>query len=360
MTRLLPTTPNRRWSHRAFACLLALTTLACTILPGASASASSDALGLGLRAVVKGDDKPAITLNPDAALKGLSIVLTRGDGVVQKLKSGALRAGASKVLTFKQPVGVFTYVAAFDVKWADGTGSQFETTFSATRVGELALQIGPGDVDMDERTLKFKITNPAASAELVILGARGKRIGYASADYEAAPPGEELELTWDAVEGDIVRMDLKVTDIAGFWTGMQITPFSIEIPHDEVQFASGRHEVTDSEAPKLAKTMGHIEAALKEHGTLLSLKLFVAGFTDTVGNHAYNLDLSRRRARAIAAWYRARGLKIPIFYQGFGEGVLAVKTPDETDEPANRRAVYVLSGQIPQGAAFPGGGWKRL
>ena len=334
--------------------------LLAAFLPCATAAASGDTLGLGLRSIVKGKEKPAITLRPAAAVKSLKIRLTRGDGTVQKLKSGRIRAGASKVLTFKQPVGVFAYRAAFDVRWADGSDTSFETSFSATRVGELKLSIGAGNVDMDERSLSFSITNPAASAELVILGARGRRIGYATADYDAAPPGEELELGWDAVEGDIVRMDLKVTDIAGFWTGMQIIPFSIEIPHDELQFESGRHEIRAAEAPKLAKTMGHIEAALKEHGTLLSLKLFVAGYTDTVGNRAYNLDLSRRRARAIAAWYRAKGLKIPVYFQGFGEDVLAKKTPDETDEPANRRAVYILSSQSPAGASFPGGNWKRL
>ena len=34
---------------------------------------------------------------------------------------------------------------------------------------------------------------------------------------------------------------------------------------------------------------------------------------------------------------------IPIYFQGFGEEVLAKPTPDETDEPLNRRALYILS-----------------
>ena len=77
-----------------------------------------------------------------------------------------------------------------------------------------------------------------------------------------------------------------------------------------------------------------VNDALKKHGTLLALKFYVAGYTDTVGNASYNRELSTRRARAIAGWFRANGLKIPIYYCGFGEDVLAKTTPDETDEPA--------------------------
>ena len=175
-----------------------------------------------------------------------------------------------------------------------------------------------------------------------------------------AAPGTALELAWPEVEGDIVRMDLKVTDVAGFWVGMQITPFSIEIPHEEVVFESGQAAVRDSEAPKLQTTLGHIRKALDTHGTLLQLKLFVAGYTDTVGGAAYNKDLSTRRARAIAQWFRKHGVRVPIFYQGFGEGVQAKPTPDETDEPANRRALYILSSQVPSGKDVPTNAWKKL
>ena len=65
--------------------------------------------------------------------------------------------------------------------------------------------------------------------------------------------------------------------------------------------------------------------------------------TDTVGDASYNLLLSRQRAQAIAKWFRQRGLKIPIGYEGFGETALLVKTADEVDEPRNRRVDYILS-----------------
>ena len=341
---------------------LTLITTALMMMLSSPAFAEPGALGLRLDAVVSGKQKPAIVLEPASALKKLRVTLTRDGAKKQVLRAGRLSVGKTKRLSFKSPVGVYDYSARFEVSWADGTDSDFTTTFKVTRVGKLELSIGPGDVDMEERRMVFRITHPVAKAELVLLGERGRRIGLEEVEFDSEAPGSPLEMTWSTPGGgaDIVRMDLKVWDIAGFWTGMQITPFSIEIPHDELEFASGKAEVRPTEAPKLERTLGLVRDALAKHGTLLALKFYVAGYTDTVGNAAYNKDLSNRRARSIAAWFRANGLKIPIHYCGFGEGFLAKKTPDETDEPANRRAIYILTSQAPTGAPFPGAKWKRL
>ena len=49
---------------------------------------------------------------------------------------------------------------------------------------------------------------------------------------------------------------------------------------------------------------------------------------------------------------------MPIWFQGFGESVLFVQTPDNTDQAANRRAGYVLSTQPPPASrGFPTRNW---
>ncbi|MGZ3408079.1 MAG: OmpA family protein, partial [Polyangia bacterium] len=90
------------------------------------------------------------------------------------------------------------------------------------------------------------------------------------------------------------------------------------------------------------------------------VQLFVAGFTDTVGSNADNRKLSLDRARAIGAWFRDRGLPLPIAYAGFGEEVLRVKTPDETDNAANRRADYVVGFAPPVVARGVHATWMKL
>jgi outer membrane protein OmpA-like peptidoglycan-associated protein len=77
------------------------------------------------------------------------------------------------------------------------------------------------------------------------------------------------------------------------------------------------------------------------------VKLFIAGHTDTVAAADYNRELSRARARAIAGYFRGRGLRIQIRCAGLGEDAPLVATPDETDEPKNRRAEYIVAVEPP-------------
>jgi outer membrane protein OmpA-like peptidoglycan-associated protein len=104
--------------------------------------------------------------------------------------------------------------------------------------------------------------------------------------------------------------------------------------------------ITPSEEPKLAASLKLITEALTAHRQLQP-RLYIAGHTDTVGTPAHNLRLSQQRAQTIAAWFRNHGLRLPIFHEGFGEHALLVATPDQTDEPRNRRVDYILSADPP-------------
>lgn len=65
----------------------------------------------------------------------------------------------------------------------------------------------------------------------------------------------------------------------------------------------------------------------------------VAGYADTLGSDAVNLDVSRERAEAVAAGLRAAfaGQGVEVKKVGWGERQLAVWTPDNKSEMANRR-----------------------
>jgi outer membrane protein OmpA-like peptidoglycan-associated protein len=76
----------------------------------------------------------------------------------------------------------------------------------------------------------------------------------------------------------------------------------------------------------------------------------VAGHTDAKGEDAYNLDLSRRRAEAVANWLKARselgGRDIQAVGRGESEPVAPNAAPDGSDDPAgrarNRRVVVIV------------------
>lgn len=76
-------------------------------------------------------------------------------------------------------------------------------------------------------------------------------------------------------------------------------------------------------------------------GTLLTIE----GFADPAGSTAYNVDLSKRRADAVAAYLSQAGLgSVTIKTIGYGE-TRQVNPNAERDDPgaqANRRVVFVI------------------
>jgi OOP family OmpA-OmpF porin len=69
------------------------------------------------------------------------------------------------------------------------------------------------------------------------------------------------------------------------------------------------------------------------------------GHTDTAGPPDYNMGLSERRAETVAAELVQAGIPAEIVVtEWFGETRLAVPTPDETPEQANRRVEIDFEG----------------
>jgi outer membrane protein OmpA-like peptidoglycan-associated protein len=141
------------------------------------------------------------------------------------------------------------------------------------------------------------------------------------------------------------------------WIGFQVVRFYVEIPHEEIVFASGKWDITEKEEAKLRDPLRLLKDAASKYARQMDVKLYVAGHTDSVGNAKDNQVLSEKRARAIAAYFAEHGLSgVPILVRGFGEGALAVKTADNVAEAKNRRAQYIISSFTPE---VPGpGAWQ--
>jgi hypothetical protein len=82
----------------------------------------------------------------------------------------------------------------------------------------------------------FRLSNPAANAELTIVGIDHQPMDVVRKEYGGAEGGSPLALEWGSPKADMLYMDLKVTDVAGFWKVVRLTPFSVSIPHDDVKF----------------------------------------------------------------------------------------------------------------------------
>ena len=164
----------------------------------------------------------------------------------------------------------------------------------------------------------------------------------------------------------MVRIAITGTGASGLSTTLDLFPWSYKVPHDEVVFASGSAEVTASEEPKLRAALEKINGVLQKFsaekmGFEVPLRLYVAGYTDTVGNKVSNRALSSRRAQSLARWFNQNGFPREVYFQGFGESVLAVATADEVDEAANRRALYIIAAETPPSSdALPTQNLSRL
>ena len=143
-----------------------------------------------------------------------------------------------------------------------------------------------------------------------------------------------------------------------------LAPWFVNIPHDDVNFQTGSSDIQPAEAPKLEAAFTKLQEILakdKAHGNMhANITLYIAGHTDTVGSASSNLKLSHDRARSIAAWFRKRGVRQPIAFEGFGETSLKVSTADNVDEGRNRRVDYVLSDGPPSYSAAFRPSWKRI
>jgi outer membrane protein OmpA-like peptidoglycan-associated protein len=99
-------------------------------------------------------------------------------------------------------------------------------------------------------------------------------------------------------------------------------------------------------APQFARTLDQVAEVLGRHERTF---VDVYGHTDSVGSDAYNLELSRRRAAAVAGYLEARGLQpARVGIRGFGETQPVAPNDDEAGRAANRRVeikVVPIAGQ---------------
>jgi outer membrane protein OmpA-like peptidoglycan-associated protein len=220
-------------------------------------------------------------------------------------------------------------------------------------------------LDLARHQLQFKVSRPIASAELVVTGDDGGQLDQVSATFDDSQSRDWLSIAWHQPDdATVLQLELHVS-AKDASTRVQLIPWSVTIAHEDVNFASDSSAIESGEEQKLDASLAKIDEVVKRSARFIKMQLYVAGHTDTVGTSAHNRTLSLARARAIAAYFRAKGLALPIAYAGYGEDVLKVKTPDNTDERANRRADYVIgpaSGSPPFRGQYLNAhaAWKQL
>jgi outer membrane protein OmpA-like peptidoglycan-associated protein len=235
-------------------------------------------------------------------------------------------------------------------------------TVVARRLPPLEVHINLDEVDLARGQLTLRMSRPAAKVTLKALGISGAVLAEAEQSFDAAPAGSPLVVQWSPPEGEqVARIEVFGYDTSDYYKGVAITPWSFEIPHEDVVFETDSAEIRPSEVNKLQASLALIQKQLPRAKHLGTVTLFVVAHTDTVATAEYNQELSARRAQSLARWFRTHGLKLPIAYAGMGERALKIKTEDNVDEARNRRADYMLGVEAPR---FKSSGlvpsWKQI
>jgi len=212
-------------------------------------------------------------------------------------------------------------------------------------------------LDLDHCVLQFQISRRASTASLMVIGEDGKTLGVGMADLSDQRPHTWIPIKWTQPKGTrVLKLQLRIEADDGVATNVQLIPWSVEVAHEDVNFATDSAAIEAGERAKLDASYAAITRVVERSKQFVAMQLYIAGHTDTVGPAGKNKTLSLARARAIAKYFREKGLAIPIAFAGFGEAVLKVKTGDNVDERRNRRADYVIG---PAGGAPPFGGPYR-
>ncbi len=309
---------------------------------------------------LKGRDKPAVRVIANEDFKSILIELERSDGKSITLGPRAMKEGQTYDFTFSQEDGDFYYEGEITGTYPSDDAYSVPIDFSVFVGGNLSMEVPRDSIDLGSESLIIILTRPAGKAEIEVLGVDGA-LGEQEYELDGEAPGTPITLEWDAMRGEVVKLIVRGYDKWGFYMQEDITPWSLEIPHDDVHFATGSDVIEETEKPKLDKAYAEIMETVDRYGHMVEIKLFIGGYTDTVGDRGSNQGLSERRARSISKYFRSKGFNRPVYFQGFGEDALATETDDSVDEIRNRRAVYLLAAWPPNRSAnFPRGNWKPL
>ena len=210
-----------------------------------------------------------------------------------------------------------------------------------------------------ENWIEVRPDAPTESAFLRVHGESGQVL-YEGERPLAVAAGEEARIDIDVSEKVLV-VDVTLHATSGATREYRYTPWELRTEARALHFETGVAEIREEDHAALDAAYQLISDAVTRLSGLISLELYIGGYTDSVGRPDANRELSLRRAQSIGRYLRGKGIGIPIYVQGFGEAVPAVDVGDEVESAENRRAVFLLRAGAPEASpVFPASHWSRL
>lgn len=332
--------------------------------PAAAESPGPSIWDYSVQNQLKPGQKASLTLQPKVEVRNAVLTLRSTGGETATFDFARMPANKKRTVKWKVPHGASNWTGEL-LGTVKGSTVHMTVTLKIISADPLDVKVPKHEIDVDAGAMVLVSNNPLDRVEMQGFDTAGEQVFDTTVPMEGAKG--RVVVNFETPEGTKVRrIELKVHDRVGYWMSVRLVDFHVEIPHEDIEFATAVFEVPVEQAARLDAAVLQVQDELnkfrKELGdprARVDARLYVAGFTDTVGSAADNDALSRKRAESIARYFWSTGIGIPIFYAGFGEHGLAVPTPDETAEAKNRRARYILTNTRPR-IDMGGRQWKQL
>ena len=322
-----------------------------------SLSALAGELEFGYSPSLGPGEKPMLSVTVPRTVTSLWVEIEAGGQTVDFAR-GAMSAGEQATFHWERNTAVVEALATLRVEFADGYVEAVQIPVSYSYAGKLEVDLSRATADVKSRMLTVSVSQEVQRAEIVAYGAHKTVLDRRNVDINSGPG--EIEVPWVGDASDVVLLDVTV-HAQNAWAGFTYSPWFVDIPHDDVVFRSGESVIDATEVARLQALLDEVSSLVEKYGSVVPVKLYIGGCTDTVGARSTNAELSRSRARSIGQWLRSSGLDIPIYFSGFGESWLAVQTGDGVENALNRRAVYMLGANPPPSSAgVPATRWSPL
>lgn len=308
-----------------------------------------------------------VELTADENLSGVRVLIKGSDGTEVE-KTVNIKAGKGAKITWTQKGKQVDYSIKIEANDAFTSGEfSVQRPVAGGDQGAFTLLSDRSEI-VDKQKIRYKTPFTLSSRELQIFNTEGEMILEELYTDEVIEAGQTFEISWRTSD-EVFMIKVTGSDDTGYSYTDTRVPWAVEIPHTEVNFDSGKHDIKPDEEWKVAEAfavlvheLAGLDRANEAVNGDLSAQLYIVGYTDTVGKAPDNQKLSERRAREIAKYFMDKGAWCEIYYAGMGEKGQAVKTDDSVDEVRNRRALYILGIQKPgAGGQIPSqGAWKKL
>ncbi|HWB75983.1 MAG TPA: OmpA family protein [Nannocystaceae bacterium] len=314
----------------------------------------TEATGATYLVVVANDDIPAFE------------VKISGDGQTITKKVPALKSGGKHKITWKQKSASAKYQLVID-------GGEMSADFAFEmvkpaaqgKVGKLKVKSSREDV-VKRRQATYETSFALTNYEYKVYDSDANVIAQKLVTDNPIAAGGEFTVKWDS-RAEVFMVWVRGEDEHGRFTEFKLVPWAVEIPHTEINFDSAKFDVKSDETAKLDEAVAvafheldGLEKVNEAVQANITPKLYIVGYTDTVGPGPMNDELSRNRAKAIAKYFFDKGFWAEIYYQGMGERALRVQTDDNVDEVRNRRALYLIGVDNPPPGGQVPAQWKKL